>query len=538
MKFAKTFCKPNSVLSVVPAGLPVKLQYNQNGVLMSFKIGFTRDLAPDYVEPGLKFDHDELLKKIKGFVPNMISTRGGTTWIYGIFYSDVVPMTEGPIPKALYQTYIDDLLKGGKYEFYAGYVKSLAVSLTGSLIIRNFLTSVGFNLLPQVIVPTSVQEETFNMLMNPNTYPFNRQFVAGYMIFEDLNCRYVADNLMQIKVTNKPELFVDADGYWKAEVVSESKETYTFNYSSIVRNDVAKGSIILVESDTYNNALKIVATRTKAGAQIVPKNAPESVKCPICGKVNKVGVDDAPLQCDDPHCLSHMYSDVVKLLRTLKLPELSQEDYVNKVASGDITCLTDVLALPEYHDNKVVCSLSQAISAVVPASVVPNSELIERFANKCNNSPETVMYYLDNPLRIETDLDIVDPIAKRFAAWLQDPTNILTVKAILDIVEIQARSKKFEGYPIFRSMSFIITGRFKRGDYHEIASILESYDAKVSPAFEPGEPLPNAVIQGSLNEGVSGAVIQKARVHNIPILLEDDFFQQYEIDDDLAKNLL
>ena len=537
MNYAKTFCKANSVVSAIPAGLQLKLQYSEHGVLQDFRIGFKPNLDPMSEVEGLKFNHDELLKKIKGFVPQVISTKGGTTWVFGVLYTDNIPTVEGKLPEGLYQNYIDDLMKGGQYKFYAGYAKSLAIQLNGSLIIRNFLTNAKFNLLPQIIVPATMKEETMNALMD-DSYPFNKPFVAGYIIYEDIHCRYASDTLFQIKVSNDPKLIVSEDGFWKASIVSESGDAYIFNYSSILHNNIKKGSILLAEKDSVCSALSIRATRMKTGAQLVPKSTPDSVKCPICGKVNAVGVNNTPYQCDDPHCLSHQYIDVQKMLKVFGLVELNYDEYVDLVKDKTIQCMTDVLALPKYKDIEIKTSLANALSAVVPTSAAPNSDILERFANKCNNSAETVCYYLDNPLRIETDLDIVDPIIRRFVSWLEDPYNVSTVKTILDIVKIEARKKKFEGDPIFRGNSFVLTGRFRRGDYQEIASILESYDAKVMPSFEQGEKLPNAVITGSLNDGISGQVIQKARLHNVPIVDEDDFFTRYEIDDDLARNLL
>lgn len=538
MRFAKTFCKANAVISAVPAGLPVKLQYNEHGLLQTFRIGFTPNLDPMYEQPGLKFDRDKLFSKIKGFVPNAISTKGGTTWVYGLLYSDNVPLDEGEMPKALFQSYIEDILKGGRYEFYAGYAKSLAVQFNGSLIIRNFLSGAKFNLLPQVVVPVVMKEETLNMLMDPASYPFNRNFVAGYFIYEGLNCRYAADTLIQIKVTNEPKLFIGSDGYWKATVVSEKKEAFTFNYSSILHNNIKKGTVLLAERDANSNVLTVITTRIKGGAQVVQNSSPISVKCPTCGKINMIGTSNAPTHCDDPHCMSHQFLNVVKMLKVFGLPEMSFEDYSEAVKSKEVMCLTDILALPQYNKIKIKSTLAKALYAITPSTEVPNSEIFERFANKCNNNAETVMYYVANPLHIETDLDIVDPVVNKFATWLQDPYNVTTIQTILDVVEIEARSKKFEGDPIFRGNSFILTGRFKRGDYYEIASILESYSAHVSPSFEQGEKLPSAVIQGSLNEGISGKVIQKARLHSIPIIDEDEFFTRYEIDADLEKNLL
>ena len=535
MNFAKTFCKPSAAVSVVPAGLPIKLQYNEHGVLQTFRIGFTPNLDPMY--KGVAYDTSALLNKIKGFVPQSVPVKGGTTWVFGVLYSDNVPTVEGEIPKGLYSSYIADILKGGRYEFYAGYAKSLAAQFSGSLIIRNFLTSAKFNLLPQVIVPASMSNQSLDLMMD-GSYPFNKPFISGYIIFEDLNCRYVSDVKLQVKVSNDPKLFVDSDGFWKAEVVSEAGEKFIFNYSSIIHNNIKKGSILLAEKSSNGSSLSISATRLKSGAQLVPTSTPESVKCPICNKVNMLGVNNVPNQCDDPHCLSHQYTDVVKMLKVLKLPELLYPEYLQHVENKEITCLTDVLHLPQYKDIEINATMAQAIDSVVPVTVVPNAEIFERFANKCSNSVETVNYYLNNPLHIETDLDIIDPIVRRFVTWVEDPYNASTISTILDIVKIAEKVQKFDGDPIFRGNTFIITGKFKRGDYHEICSILQSYSADVMSNFEQGKKLPDLVITGSLNDGISGQIIQKARIHNIPVADEDAFFSQYEIDDDLARNLL
>ena len=176
--------------------------------------------------------------------------------------------------------------------------------------------------------------------------------------------------------------------------------------------------------------------------------------------------------------------------------------------------------------------------AAIPTSVVPNIEILERFANKCNNSVESVVYYLENPLRIETDLDIMDPIVRRLAKWLEDPYNVSTLTTIFARVKISEKLQKFDGAPIFRGNTIAVTGKFKRGDYREIESILMSYAATVVPSIERGQDLPDVILVGSLNEGISGELIQKAKLHNIPIVYEDEFFVKYEIDQDLANNLL
>lgn len=539
MKFAKTFCKPASTVCAVPAGLPVKLQYNEHGLIQKFTIGFDLTLDPVYEDSDVgEFNYNELFLKVKGFVPATIMTTGGTTWVYGVLYSDRIPCDEGILPQALFNSYIKDIIAGGRYEFYAGYVHSLAASFNGPLVIRNFLAANRFNMLPQVVVPVNMSDETLQMLMKPGAYPFKSAFMAGFFIFEDLKCRYSSVKLLQIDVTNDIEPFVDSDGYLKGEVVTQSGRTYLFNYSALLHHGAEKGCTLLVERDSADSALSILATRIGTGAEKVPETFSHDIKCPVCGKVYHAGADDAPVQCDDPHCLSHGFNDAVKMMKVLNLPSLSYNSYKALVDSREIICLTDLLELPPCKDQEIKTTLATAMYAVIPTSVVPNFDILERFANKCNNKVETVVYYLENPRRIETDLDLTDPIVRRFAAWLEDPYNITTLTTIFSQVKIDSKLQKFDGAPIFRGNTIAVTGKFKRGDYPEIEAILRSYAANVVPSIEKGEDLPDVVLIGSLNDSISGAMVQKAKTHNIPIMYEDDFFVRYEIDKDLAANLL
>ena len=115
MKFAKTFCKPNATATVVPEGLPLKLEYNEHGLLKKFTIGFTLDLDPQYDDPDAgQFNYNELFARIKRLVPQAITTTGGTTWVFGVLYTDNIPCDEGILPQALYKSYIKDIIDGGK----------------------------------------------------------------------------------------------------------------------------------------------------------------------------------------------------------------------------------------------------------------------------------------------------------------------------------------------------------------------------------------------------------------------------------------
>ncbi len=539
MKFAKTFCAPGSTVSVVPVGLPVKLKYNEHGCLQDATIGFDESLDPQYsVEGSLEFNKPEFMKRVRERVPNTISTTGGTTWIYGVFYTDRIPCDEGKLPESLFDSYVKDIIKGSSYQFYAGYVRSFAADFRGPLVIRNYLGSSKFNILPQTLVSLNVTDETLVRMMAPSAYPFKYSYIAGFLIFEELNCRYSASNLSQINVMNDVKPFVDKDGYIKGEVKTALKETYKFSYSAILHHDVTKGSTLLIEKDDETGNVGILATRVGVGVEKVIDSSAQELKCPVCGKVITVEGNDLPIQCDDPHCLSHCYEDAVKMLTVLGLPSLKYDDYKKLVKDKKITCLPDILELEPYSDKSIQVPLSKAIYSIVPSESAPVFEIVERFANKLNGSSETLNYYLNNPLRIRTDLDITDPIVDKLIRWLQDPVNASDLIAVLGKVTIVEKKSKFEGAPIFRGNKIAITGKFRRGDYSEIESILKSYAATVVPDIGLGGDMPDVLIVGSLNDGVSGQMIQKARTQQIPIQDEDSFFTAYEIDKDLAANLL
>lgn len=541
MKFVKTFCKPGSTISPIPAGLQLKLQYNEYGLLQKIFVGFTLDLDPTYDDPDAgDYDKSNLFLKVKELVPSSINVTGGTTWVFGVLYTDNIPCVEGIVPQSLYKAYIEDIIKGGNYAFYAGYVYSLAASYNGPLINYNFLKAAGFEALPQTIVPLNATNDTLDVLMKPSTYPFRREFLAGFLVFEGLNCRYARANLMQINVANQPKLYIGQNigGYFKGKIITELKAEYEFNYSTIVHHSISKGNTLLIEKDPECNIFDIVVTRDGLHNEKPIQNTSSSVTCPVCGKVCLIGSNDAPIRCDDPHCLSHQYTNAASMVETFKLDPLAYQKYRSLVDNKEIICITDILEIEPYKDVAIEATLAEAMRAVVPAQIVPDFSILERFANKCNHKVETVSYYLENPLRIETDLDITDPIIRRFVNWLEDPYNVSTLTTIFSRVSIKTKLEKFEGAPIFRGNTIAVTGRFKRGDYPEIKSILSSYAANVICSIELGEDLPDMVIVGSLNEEISGQMIQKAKAHNIPITDEDQFFAAYDIDTDLAQNLL
>ena len=532
MMFAKTFCKPGSYVEVAPIGLQAMLVYNANGLLHSVKVLQPTESSQDYTQ---EID-SEVLRKIYSIVPTKINLKDGTTYVEGTFFTPKLPnKSTGNIAYCANDEYIDMMRRGEHFDFYAGNVVSLAASFKGPLTIRNWLSGNGFRSLPGIVVPVEMKQETLDMLFNSFSCPFDSNFLASFFVFEGIQeARLVLSNLYYAKV-EEFQLIVDSDGYAKGIVRLDNSEILTLNLSDAARFNCDKAPHV-----------KILYTRTEQGTVTITKSITDvlsdkmtSYTCPTCHKQVTIPVT-GPCQCTDSHCMSVLYPDACKLLNKLSLPLLSYEQYRDLVDNKEILCLTDIFTLEMYKDVKIEASIADVLSAITPTSIVADETLFERFANSCGNSIDSVMYYLKNPNRIATELSISNPMMIRFVKWISDPYNLTSVETLLSDVNVKARSKKFEGAPIFRNNSFVVTGKFKRGNFKEIASILESYEATVLTEIDilGTHKVPNALIVGSTHEDISGSLVKSARSRNIPIIEEDEFFLNYGIDDDIVANLL
>lgn len=533
MMFAKTFCKPGSYVEVAPIGLQAMLEYNASGLLHSVKI-----LQPNEVGYGFIQEVDnETLRKIYSLVPTKINLKGGTTYIEGTFFTPHLPdHSTGNIAYCANDEYISMIREGMYFDFYAGNVISLAASFKGALTVRNWLSGNGFKSLPGIVVPIEMKQETLDMLFSSFSCPFDSNFLAGFYIFEGVDqARFTLTDLCYNKVTEF-SMKVDSDGYAKGLVMlDDNEEIHVLNLADAAHFNCDKSPNVRIlyhkHSDGRIELYKGITTSTD--------DKMRSYTCPICHKQVALPAT-GPCQCSDPHCMSVLYPEASKMLSRLALPELPYETYNELVQNKDIFCITDLLTLDIYKDSKIEASIADVLSAITPVEVVADDTIFERFANSCNNSIDSVMYYLKNPNRIATELNLNNPQVIRFIKWVSDPYNLTSVETLLAAVDLKARSKKFEGAPIFRNNAFVITGKFKRGNFKEVASILESYEATVLTDIDitGTHIVPNGVITGGTNESISGYIIKTARAHNIPIISEDEFFANYGIDEDLAANLL
>lgn len=509
--FAKTCCKPGSFVEFVPIGLLVKLQYNQNGVLEGASIDVGYSYEPCSAE---QFNY------IKSKVPQSIRLSGGTTWVDAVITPRVIPDVEGVLPYCIYP----DIIGIEDVKVFGVNVNSLAAAFRGPRVVRNWLSTNKFEPVPGMVIPSALSDEVVKSALNIGSsaewikYPFISELVE--MGVEDTIIHRIDMN--RFLVASVSQVFTES-GYLMDELKHGSDATL-INATSGFKFNIQKGSYVIMHDG------KPIASTPQN------KMRPSSINCMFCGKPISLA-QSGPVQCEDENCLSRNFGEACKILNVFDLPALSYTQYIKGVKDKEITCVTDVLELPDYRDLRISGSLEQVIRAAVPTEICPFDNFLFQFVGSCNHSVDTFKYYIEHPLQIRTELLSEDSeVAARLIAWLADPYNSSTVLSILSRVTVITPEKKFDGAPIFRNRTFMITGKFKRGSLNDITSIIKSYSGSV---ITPGEAMIcDAVIVGDLNTDIDGKTIQSAKLRSIPVLSETQFFEQFDIDSDIAANLL
>lgn len=522
--FAKTVCKPGAFMTVVPNGLLTTLHYNAKGTLDRITFGYEEN-NPVSLDSKLS----DAIKQ-SGVVPRAIKVLGGRTEVLGVIHTDELSFCSGKLPdcdrEALCSKFIEK--KGQGFKFYGGHVSSTAVAFNGIQSIRNWLDMFKFNQLPGYIVPAGVTPQATEKLVL-SRYPFKYPLVSGFMFHEMGQFRYISAGVNQA-VIKSVSRFNDMYGHVKAKLTLVDAEPLEVHYSEVIKwNLNAKTAIWYL--DNNSKLLGAEPTDNKVRDKRISR-----LTCEVCGKQFNATLSGT-VTCDDPHCPSHLYTQIQKFTKVLDLPTMGYEVFEDVIKNKQMLCLTDLLLLPSYEDCRIKTTLAKLLEAVVPTITCPNAEIFTLFANRCGNSWKTMKYYIDNPLKLVNDLNIQTPFTARLMSWLSDGYNVTTLETLIssEQIEIVTSTKKFDGAPIFRGKKIAITGKFLHGDVGEIISILESYSAKVVTQFDTTV---NCVIVGHLKQDVDGQMIQSARASHVPVFEERQFFAQYEIDADLKSNLL
>ena len=453
------------------------------------------------------------MKKSKS--PSHVNTNGGSLFIQGVVYTSTHSYALGSIASAVETDLINEVTKNNvDFNFFAANAISTTIRFAGVSQIRNWLKAQGFNLVPGTLIPLKDVELSVKKSLINNAFEYD--LLQGYLIFGRSGFSYIDLNKYQDSI-DAIDVYLDSEGSVRSNVYfKHSKTSISISYyEMIVKQLYVEDFVILDENNK-------VITKYPIPKQTISK---ATYTCPFCGKVYVVSDDFS--KCPDSHCTSRLYSSISHFLSRLNLPDLEYSRYIELVQDNKLVKFSDVLLLDELKNAEIELTFYDLLDAIIPVGAVRNRNEIWELCTSCNNSWDSISYYLDHPISIENDLKFS---AKNLVTWLSDKTNVSDIKEIMQFTNIVITSsvKKFEGSPIFRGKNIWITGKFTHGSNAEVEAILRSYSAQITDYVEA-----DCCIIGDIPENVDGGKITKLKNLNKPIFSESEFFSRYDIDSDL-----
>lgn len=524
--YVRNLLTAGDYVTLVPIGLPLTLQYDENGML-------------EKVYHGNNTEGRNLSDKLLGCMrrnetaPVRIPITKGTTWVQGVLYTNTTYSTAGDLPMCIAEDIIRDYpLHPEAFNFFAGHVESLATVFQGATPIRRWLKIANFHLLPGFIASANLDRGEFLRICQAIEFPFKFPLVTDYIVYRKSEVLYFNTGMKQFTV-DQVSRCLDTNGYVKAEITARVADSngspYTFKipYGNAAEYNLETGSLVV--QDIYDNIVWMQNDSPKS------KRYKGDLVCPVCGNSYPI-VLHGDTCCTDEHCMSRMYPRVEKLLNMLQLPALGVDEYFAAVKRKELTCIPDVLVWGVYANMHVKTTYSKLLQGIVPVECVPNGDLLVSLCHACNNSRATLEYYLKHPDKMMTNLDLPEAAAAKFGKWIHDPYNLSDVMTLLDHpnFEFELQNKKYDGAPIFRGKKIMLTGRFQHGDLAEVEAILSSYAASVTTKLEDDV---DCILLGAIPEDIDGHAIRGARRKHISVIREKEFFDMYEIDDDLQHVL-
>lgn len=514
--YVESYFKSGDYVELVPIGLPITLQYNVSGNLEKVFIGYAQDRR-DVTDTFCT----EILNRC--YAPGKISLTKGTSWVYGILYTGDIPTDVcGAIPECLISIYENKFIEHPEqFRFFAGSVECTSAQFMNATHITQFLHVSKFRVLPGWIVPPKMDKSVFDKWVNSSEFSF-RKVVTNYITTAngktEFHNTYVSQHI--VKSFNH---YVDDNGFYRCKAVYENNNTKYMPYSEAYQFGITEGT--LVYTDVKGNIFDTVGSIEMA----------DTIKCPFCGKIYQADVSFGEESiCSDIHCVSRLVRPIERFLAVMGMPKMSTDDIKVAIKSHTITCIPDLFLIEPYKNMSIEATVGKCLQAMIPISLIQKLDIYGLFTTACSNDLKTIEYYINNPGDIAADLKINHPDLNRLVSWLSDDCNVSDLNTVLESeqIKIQQAEKFFNGAPIFRNKLIYITGDFIHGNTSEIAAILQSYSAQVTTTYSD---LVDCVLVGGTNENVSGKSIVSARNMGIPIMQEVDFFNQYDIDTDLAN---
>lgn len=521
--FVRNLLKAGQFVELVPVGLPVTLQFDAKGVIEHIywghddsRMNITAKVLPTYVQ--------ERVGPIK------IPLQGGTTWVQGVLYSGTLFPANGKLPEATREQAIADFVANpATYSFHAGAAQSTVTRFVGAAATRQWLSGAKFRVLPGFLVPPNMTRDLFQTLMQSAKFDFKSYMVQSYIVFDAKNVMYYNTGLRQVYAGTVNIHNISTGAVVATVTLKGIPEKLTVGYKDVVLHNIHPNTLMVLNS--RNKIVHSEPTDTKNRT----KRTNELV-CAVCGRPYTVARFEADVMCPDEHCLSRAYPRVLQMIQTLNLPEISYEVYIEAVKSKKVLSVLDVFDLDMYKELPVESTVARALRAIVPYAACPSTDLIDIFCNNAGNRISNIRYYLQHPAVIVKDLKIAHLGLPRFVEWLEDPVNAAEAEAIFDIknLVITGVDRMFNGAPILRNKTIMLTGKFTHGTCAEVARILASYSAKVVYGLHGHI---DCVVVGDIPEDVNSSDVRSAKANQVPVMSEKQFFEQFKIDEDLAEHL-
>lgn len=508
----RNLLKPGEYVYPIPVGALLTLQYNVNGNLEKVYSGLDDDRVDRTSELMIQMLNNKT-------VPAKLKIAGGTSLVLGVLYTGNIP-TESADSKEFQESIIAGYKKkADAYNFFAFSIDCTASRISGALSNQSTLAMNGFQHLTAVIVPANPTDMVVRDWLSNNYWKYIQNVCMGFYKLSSTPEFVPVD--FRAAVVESIDKTVSETGAIMAIIRCIGGMVLSVDYSEIILKNIHPKDFFFAD---YNNAIAFVSHSSA-------KPVSNWMTCDCCGRRFTVS-GAGEVHCPDSSCMSNKYPALQRFLMAFGLPTMNYADYINNVASGNLTSIPDILLMEPYKDAEIQTSISKILRALVPVRLIPRGEIFTLIENGVMNKVKTLIFYIDHPDKIGSDLGIHHPDLNRFIVWASDGGNVSDLKTILlsKQIKITNENRAFDGAPILRNKKICITGLFIHGDYADIIGILRSYAAEATTALSADC---DCVLVGDTGEEIDGQVLKEAKRLNIPIFYEVAFFKHYEIDSDL-----
>lgn len=493
---------------VVPFGLVVSVTYNENGVISGIET----------YDKSVYLNHAVCARLQKNnVVPSRLVNRRGCT-VHGVLEVNGIDVKD-VVNKDVSEVLLSCISSGNREVTFKSFMMESSNTPYSFVQQSALMSTLGFNKCSSFVVSSNQQLNRIGKVPAMLVYPK----VSGYVVVHKDSYRYEPESFQYLKV-DSVQRDVNTSGFIVADVQFDNDTSITVPYPQVVKYNVQKSSCVVVDSG------HIVFCSDRGN---LSKKVDREFHCNFCGSL-VTSPSDGYVKCSYDNCTSRMYPVVENMTREFNIPCIDYSTYRTYVDEKKITCLVDVFDLPEYKDMKISCTLGTLLKALCPVSAVKDRSFFDKFVEKCG-SFEAFYHYIENPYEIEQDMShfIDSHVCQSFVNWINVPENLLTVKSVVDIVNVNQREFNLDVPKLFRNKVIYIEGEFNHGSYSAVSSILRSYGADIATTVDTRC---DCVLLGDFVRNPEDVpTVNIANSYNIPVYTESYFFSTYDIDSDISK---